>query len=336
MKDSQLEPLERLLSSSPKERLEGIRYWYKQVSPYVFKWFDIFGKLSFVRDYYFGMDVELFSRWEYDTNRVSDRLGHGTKAKYNYWAYVNRHFCRDLYQAAVLQARDAHSDESRVQYLIDYLNAGKAWRDREGQTPLLKRWRTKWRHRYNEHIHHMLALFWRSHNTSIVYWDWQARVQDYYNAEDPVEQRFINGVIIRLDFVSDLPFHLPHHRNMMLPIGLIGEFLNHGPLKYPQAYPAPEPRDMLNDEQGLTAALLQHYFHFFTHRRFSAVFTWWIPTPADKLYHHMMAKHQLTIDSPQPRWIREWVQPAQKTIEEIEQRYLNTDDHRIQGARTNI
>ncbi len=309
------------ITMNPQARLKYIREWYKQASPYHFTWLDIFNKKKRnLRTYYLGMDVEMFSAWELQSSRIP--LKQPFNANLNYWNYVNSNFIRDLQQAEKLYQQDQSTSDPRIQYFVDFLNKGREWNEQFGKVSFIKRWKKAWFQAFHHHFLEMCRLFWLSHNTSIVYWDYMARKQGIYQQEDSVEQLFINGVIIRVDFTASLPIRMPIYGNMVIPIGLIGEFLNHGPFRYPHLYPAPMPDDVFDFSHHANGALLHHYISFFLNRHFSAVFTWWIPTPADSELEHLLHQHGLTLEASPSSWLREVLEPAEQTVEGLHHKYL--------------
>ena len=307
---------------STADRIGRIAAWYRKVSPYRIIWFDLFqSKRSWsLRSYYLGMDVEIFSQWEAQSRRVCD--DRRRSGELNYWDYVNGNFVADLLEAAELYEAGQSSDIPRIQHMIDYLRTGTEWNDGNGRFSFFKKWSRSWLEQFHSHFSQMSRLFWKAHNTSIVYWDREARRNGIYGREDGIEQIFIDGVIIRVDFTSALPFHFPIFGRMIVPVGIIGEFLNKGPFRYPAAYPCPMPTETFDYGAHMDASLLKQYIHFFRNGRFNSVFTWWFPTPSDDRLEQLLYDKQIHIDAPHEDWARELVLPAQKTIEQIHKKYL--------------
>jgi len=312
----------------PAARLAYIKAWFQQASPYHF---------SFLQDLlpfelYFGNDVTTFADWEMGSNRVSARrfeAGHT-----NYWDFVNGNFTSDLVEAAQLFAGKQSSPELRIQRMIDFLAIGQSWRQTHGYF--------KWYdllNPFNEEgeelektFEQMAPVFWLAHNTSIVYWDKLAREIGLWEKEDKLEKQFINSVIIRVHFAADLPFVIPGYGNNIPPVGFVGISINHGPLRYPRQYPIPEPEHDVNYGRMSMASYLQFFFDTLLGSRTNPIYTWWIPSQADQQLFAVLKEKGISIDSPPEDWDREFIQPSQKTLEEIQQYYLahagnKTDPH---------
>lgn len=312
----------------PSERPNLIKQWYLEASPYVFH---VIGGLGIdlgepfkTVQLYLGIDVEIFTKWEVESGRISD--ARFQKGEINYWEYVNANFTADLVEAARLSKDNQTSEQYRIQRLIDFLNKGKEWRQRNGYfkaSQFLNPFEEKKVADFYQLFLDMSYLFWLSHNTSVVYWDKRARELGTYAKENKIEAAFIDGVIIRVDFTAELPVVIPGYENNVPPIGLIGIFLHNGPFKYPMEYPAPMPCVEVNYGNQTTAALLKHYFERLLHGGMSAVYTWWLPTLADADLQKQLLEKGVRMDSPLEDWERELIQPAKKTVEEIQQKYLN-------------
>ncbi|MGZ6525360.1 MAG: hypothetical protein ACXVDB_09695, partial [Tumebacillaceae bacterium] len=170
---------------------------------------------------------------------------------------------------------------------------------------------------------------WLSHNTSIIYWDKRARERDVWQAEALTEAHFVNGVIIRLDFSADMPFSVPPFGTNTPPIGLIGFLLHRGPFKYPVQYPAPippkPPSDLLDYEDETTLQLVMAYLKYMLQNGTSSVFTWWLPTPSDREINSLLQQKGLTLASTPEDWKREILDPAWKSVEQLEAKYLQDE-----------
>ncbi|WP_248565518.1 hypothetical protein [Paenibacillus sp. L3-i20] len=317
----------------PSDRDDAMKQWYMEVSPYKMK---VATKVEYTgvwyrpilftnkKDMYHGMDVELFTSWEIESNRISDtRYNIGT---INYWEWVNAGFTYDTQRAKTLADNNQTSNQINIQRLIDYRKTGKVYLKKYGRLSLgqlANPFDNVTAAKFYSHVRTMSASFWKSHNTSIVYWDDSARRYGYYGSEDPVKQTFIDGVIIRVEFTSDLPFSIPTFGNNVPPVGLIGVFLNSGPFKYPTVYPAPAPSSSTIDYgNGATAEIIRAYMEFLLNEGTNPVFTWWIPGSADDEARAFLQSKGLTIDSPREDWKLQFVDPAAKTIEAIKKKYL--------------
>jgi hypothetical protein len=324
----------------PTERPALIRQWYQLASPYLStvidgvestgKWYDPWAIKK--RDLYFGMDVEMFAQWEVDSGRLCDQRFQ--RGEVNYWEYVNAGFLHDMLTARECLDNDEPAPHFRIQRMIDYLRHGKSWRDKHGvlkSTQILPRLDDLVEEdtELHQHMKEMSTLFWWSHNTSIVYWDHLARQLGLHAQEEHPEHQFVNGVIIRLDFSSDLPYQFLSFGNQMPPVGMIGIFLNHGPFKYPDCYPAPPappaPEGALDYHDETTIGLIKTYFEFLLHDGTNPVFTWWLPTPADREARQILETTGLTLDASMQDWKREVLDPAIQTLHEIQEKYLKSE-----------
>lgn len=329
-----LEPLSNAMATieeptaiPPSARPSLAKQWYMEASPYMITVLDGFDSDPFhplkTIELYLGIDVEIFTQWEVESGRISD--ARFQQAQVNYWEYVNANFTADLLEAARLCAAEQTSDEYRIQRLIDYLRKGKEWRQQNGYFRLkdfINPFDEKSFSDFYEQFMEMSYQFWLSHNTSVVYWDKRARELGIYAREDRIERAFIDGVIIRVDFTAELPVVIPGYENNVPPVGLIGLFLKSGPFRYPMEYPAPVPQDDHDYGNKTTAALFQYYIELLIDGKTSAVYTWWLPTPADSDLKKQLQAQGVRPNSSLEEWEREIVQPAQKSVEEIQQKYL--------------
>ncbi|MGN7470685.1 hypothetical protein [Brevibacillus sp. SAFN-007a] len=310
--------LERALLVLPSARLAFIQTWFQQSSPYRFS---LFGDLL-PFELYFGIDVTTFAHWETETKRVDEQRSQAGDV--NYWDFVNGNFTADLLEATHLFANNRQSPEPRLQRLIDFLLLAQSWRKKHGYF--------KWYDLidpFNEHddeffktFEEMSSAFWLAHNTSIIYWDTIARDLGIWHKESFFERQFINSVIVRLHFAADLPFSLPGYGNNIPPVGFLGLSIHYGPLRYPEQYPAPEPESAVNYGSLSTAEYLKFIVESLVKGQTNPVYTWWIPTQADKDLFHLLDEKGISLASPPEEWDREFVQPAQKTLEEIRAYYL--------------
>ncbi|KEO83670.1 hypothetical protein EL26_08410 [Tumebacillus flagellatus] len=333
-------PPGHVINILPSERPALIRQWYQLASPYLStifdgvertgKWYDPWSIKK--RDLYFGMDVEMFAQWEYDSGRVCDERFRAGKT--NYWEYVNAGFLHDILLARQCVDNDEPAPHFRIQRLMDYLRHGKSWQEKHGvlkSTHILPNLEDALEEETELHSHlkEMSTLFWWSHNTSIVYWDHLAREMGLHAQEEHDENLFVNGVIIRLHFSSDLPYEFLSFGNQMPPVGMIGVFLNHGPFKYPDCYPAPPappaPEDTLDPHDETTVGLIKTYFDILLHDGTNPVYTWWLPTPADREARRILETTGLQPDSSLDDWKREFVDPAIQTLHEIQEKYLKSE-----------
>ncbi|TDQ42627.1 hypothetical protein [Aureibacillus halotolerans] len=308
----------------PNQRLEKVRAWYQHRSPYQFHllhwpkkmhWADRFHDAAL----YFGMDVEWFMKWETTSGRVVPlRPG-------NYWDFVNSHFAEDLQQANDLYEAKRTAMHPRIQHFINYIEESDAWHRKYGRLKLTDLFRPGFVKAWHTHFIKLSTLFWLSHNTSIVYWDNEARELGIYEREDPIEQKFIDGVVIRVNFTSALPIELPGKGRAIPPIGLIGLFLFHGPLAYPAIYPAVFPEGPFQFHAKTNAALIHGYFEAMLHHEYSSVFTWWFPTPSDLELKQILEEKQLQLHSPLEDWVRELIQPEKWSLQEIQRKYLSVN-----------
>ncbi|RNB92450.1 hypothetical protein EDM56_01750 [Brevibacillus fluminis] len=324
---SALADIEEPTTIPPSARPALIKQWYLEASPYIVAVVDGFTGNPLhpleMTELYLGIDVEIFTQWEVESGRLSDaRFSQG---QVNYWEYVNGNFTADLMEAARLSAANQSSEEYRIQRLVDYLNKGKAWREQNGYFRLqefINPFDEKSFSSFYAIFLEMSYQFWLSHNTSVVYWDKKARELGIYSQEDKVERAFIDGVIIRVDFTAELPIVIPGYENNVPPVGLIGLFLKHGPFRYPAHYPAPAPHDDLDYGNKTTAAMFSYYIELLVDGKTSAVYTWWLPTPADSDLKEQLQAHGIRLDSSLEEWEREIVQPAALSVEEIQRKYL--------------
>ncbi|MED1918931.1 hypothetical protein P4V64_26830 [Bacillus thuringiensis] len=310
--------VERAAVVSPSSRLDFIKSWFQQSSPYRFH---IFGDL--LPELYFGIDVTTFARWETDTNRINEeRVEAG---EINYWDFVNGNFTADLIEATYLFANNESSPELRIQRLIDFLFIAQKWRRKHGCFSLFDMLDPF--HDYDEEFYktfeQMSSSFWLAHNTSIIHWDTLSRELGIWQKESFFERQFINSVMIRLHFAADLPFSLPGYGNNIPPVGFLGISIHFGPFRYPEDYPAPEPEFDVNYGELSTATYVKFMFESFLNGKTNPVYTWWIPTQADKELFRTLQEKGISLDSPPEDWDREFVQPARKTLEEIRAFYLN-------------
>ncbi|EJL26875.1 hypothetical protein [Brevibacillus sp. BC25] len=310
--------VERAAVVSPSSRLDFIKSWFQQSSPYRFH---IFGDL--LPELYFGIDVTTFARWETDTKRINEeRVEAG---EINYWDFVNGNFTADLIEATYLFANNESSPELRIQRLIDFLIIAQKWRRKHGCFSLFDMLDPF--HDYDEEFYktfeQMSSSFWLAHNTSIIHWDTLSRELGIWQKESFFERQFINSVMIRLHFAADLPFSLPGYGNNIPPVGFLGISIHFGPFRYPEDYPAPEPEFDVNYGELSTATYVKFMFESFLNGKTNPVYTWWIPTQADKELFRTLQEKGISLDSPPEDWDREFVQPARKTLEEIRAFYLN-------------
>lgn len=329
-----------LLNLLPSERPALIRDWYKAGSPYLARllegverrgrWYEpwMFRK----RDFYFGMDVEMFAEWEVRSGRLCDHRF--VQGEVNYWEFVNAGFVQDLLLARRCVEQDHPAPHHRIQHLMEYWQQGRSWRAKHG---VLKSTQVLFaledaldaQSELHEHLQEMSRLFWKSHNTSIIYWDQSARALGLYDQETQEERLFINGVIIRLHFTCDLPYQFLSFGNQMPPVGMIGLFLNHGPFKYPAVYPAPPappaPQGTLDYHEETMVALFKMYLRFLLQKGTNPVYTWWLPTPADREVQDLLATTGLTWDASPLDWKREVIDPALQTLHEIQAQYLTSE-----------
>ncbi|KQL46848.1 hypothetical protein AN963_18305 [Brevibacillus choshinensis] len=302
----------------PAARLEYIKTWFKQASPYHFSFLEEL--IPF--ELYFGNDVTSFADWEMDSLRVSSErfdAGH-----INYWDFVNGNFTSDLVEAAQLFTNKQSSSEPRIQRMIDFLNIGQNWRQTHGYFKwydLLNPF-NKEGEEFERTFEQMAPTFWLAHNTSIIYWDKKARELGLWEKENVLEQQFINSVIIRVHFAADLPFTIPGYGNNIPPVGFVGISINHGPLSYPKQYPIPAPEHDVNFGTLSIASYLKFFFDTLFNRRTNSIYTWWIPTQADQQLYQLLKEKGISVDSPPEDWDREFIQPSQKTLEEIQHFYL--------------
>lgn len=305
----------------PPVRLDYIKTWFQQVSPYHFSFLEEI--LPF--ELYFGNDVTTFADWEIDSLRVShERYESG---HINYWDFVNGNFTSDLAEAAQLFASQLTSPEPRIQRLIDFLALGQNFRQTHGTFrlyDLINPFNDEEDEEFQRTFERMASAFWYAHNTSIVYWDKMARELGLWDKEDELEQQFINSVIIRVHFAADLPFTIPGYGNNIPPVGFLGIVINHGPFRYPKEYPIPEPEHEVNYGTLSTAAYLKFFFETLVKRKTNPLYTWWIPSQADDQLFRLLNEKGISIDSPPEDWDREFIQPSQKTLEEIQHYYLST------------
>ncbi|MBL0387800.1 hypothetical protein JJB07_14255 [Tumebacillus sp. ITR2] len=333
-------PPGQVINILPSERPALIRQWYQLASPYLSsiidgvestgKWYDPWAIKK--RDLYFGMDVEMFAQWEYESGRLCDtRFQQGVT---NYWEYVNAGFLHDILLARQCVDNGESAPHFRIQRLMDYLCHGKSWREKHGvlkSTHILPKLDDALEEESELHTHvkEMSTLFWWSHNTSIVYWDQLARELGLHNQEEHDENLFVNGVIIRLHFSSDLPYQFLSFGNQMPPVGMIGIFLNHGPFKYPDVYPCPPapaaPEGSLDYHDETTIGLIKTYFEFLLQDGTNPVFTWWLPTPADREARRILETTGLSMGASMQDWKRELVDPAIQTLHEIQVKYLKNE-----------
>ncbi|QRG70851.1 hypothetical protein JNE38_30210 [Brevibacillus choshinensis] len=302
----------------PAARLDYIKSWFKQASPYHFSFLEEL--IPF--ELYFGNDVTSFADWEMDSLRVSSErylAGH-----INYWDFVNGNFTSDLVEAAQLFANKQSSSEPRIQRMIDFLTIGQNWRQTHGYfkwydliNPFNKNGEE-----FEKTFEQMAPIFWLAHNTSIIYWDKKARELGLWEKENALEQQFINSVIIRVHFAADLPFTIPGYGNNIPPVGFVSLSINHGPLCYPKQYPIPEPEHEVNYGTLSIASYLKFFFDTLFSRKTNSIYTWWIPTQADQQLYQLLGEKGISVDSPPEDWDREFIQPSQKTLEEIQQFYL--------------
>lgn len=310
--------LERAIVVPPSARLAFIKTWFQQTSPYRFNLFDDL----LPSELYFGIDVTTFAHWEVETKRIDEQRSQAQDV--NYWDFVNGNFTADLLEATHLFASNQQSSEPRLQRLIDFLLIAQKWRKKHGYF--------KWYDLidpFNEHddeffktFEEMSSAFWLAHNTSIIYWDTIARDLGIWQKESFFERQFINSVIVRLHFAADLPFSLPGYGNNIPPVGFLGISIHYGPLRYPQQYPAPGPESAVNYGPLSTAEYLKFLLVSLVKGKTNPVYTWWIPTQADKELFEILNEKGVSLESPPEDWDREFVQPAQKTLEEIRAHYL--------------
>lgn len=123
---------------------------------------------------------------------------------------------------------------------------------------------------------------------------------------------------------ADLPFTIPGYGNNIPPIGFLGISINWGPLRYPQQYPAPEPERDVNKGKLTMAEYIKFIFESLIKGQANPIYTWWLPTQVDKQLYHLLEERGLALDSPPEDWDREFIQPSQKTLKEIQQFYLHT------------
>ncbi|MGD8190489.1 hypothetical protein ACQCN2_10935 [Brevibacillus ginsengisoli] len=310
--------LKRASFLPPSTRLDYIKSWFQQASPYRF---------SFINDLmpfelYFGNDVFTFADWEVASMRVNEkRLQAGLM---NYWDFVNGNFAADLLEAAHLLAGNQSSLDLRIQRLIDFLVLGQNWRQKHGcfkWYDLLNPFKDD-EEEFFQTLEQMTTTFWLAHNSSIIYWDKKARDLGIWQKETRFEQQFINSVIIRVHFAADLPFTIPGFGNNIPPIGFLGISINHGPLRYPKMYPAPKPERDVNYGSLSLASYLKFVFEFLLKGQTNPIYTWWLPTQADKKLYRLLNEKGISLDSPPEDWDREFIQPSQKTLEEIQKYYL--------------
>ncbi|MFD2368833.1 hypothetical protein ACFSO0_02280 [Brevibacillus sp. GCM10020057] len=302
----------------PASRLEYIKRWFQQASPYHFSFLEEL--LPF--ELYFGNDVTTFVDWEMDSDRISAKRFE--VGQMNYWDFVNGNFASDLLEAADLFAGKQSSPEPRIQRLIDFLSIGQNWRQAHGYFKwydLLNPFNREGE-AFEKTFEQMASAFWLGHNTSIIYWDKVAREIGLWDKEDELEQQFINSVIIRVHFAADLPFTIPGYGNNIPPVGFIGITINHGPLRYPRQYPIPAPEHKVNCGTLSVASYLKFFIDTLLHNRTNPLYTWWIPSQADQQLFGLLQEKGISIDSPPEDWDREFIQPSQKTLEEIRQYYL--------------
>lgn len=303
----------------PASRLAYLKTWFQQVSPYRFSFLG--DLLPF--ELYFGIDVTTFADWEMDSTRVNEKRMEA--GQINYWDFVNGNFATDLMEAAHLFANKQSSPELRIQRLIDFLSLGQGWRQKHGYFKwydLLNPFNNE-EEEFYQTFEQMASTFWLAHNTSIIYWDKIARDLGLWQKENEFEQQFINSVIIRVHFAADLPITIPGYGNNIPPIGFLGITINVGPFRYPKQYPAPEPEQDVNCGSLSTASYLKFLFETLIKGQTNPVYTWWLPTQADKQLYRMMNEKGVSFDSPPEDWDREFIQPSQKTLEEIQQFYLS-------------
>ncbi|QHZ58326.1 hypothetical protein M655_023265 [Brevibacillus sp. NSP2.1] len=310
--------LERAVVVPPSSRLAFIKTWFQQSSPYRFS---LFGDLL-PFELYFGIDVATFAHWEAETKRIDEQRSQAGDV--NYWDFVNGNFTADLLEATHLFANNQQSPELRIQRLIDFLLLAQSWRKKHGYF--------KWYDLidpFNEHddeffktFEEMSSAFWLAHNTSIIYWDTIARDLGIWQKESFFERQFINSVIVRLHFAADLPFSLTGYGNNIPPVGFLGISIHYGPLRYPEQYPAPGPEFDVNYGPLSIAEYLKFILESLVKGQTNPVYTWWIPTQADKDLFQILDEKGISLESPPEDWDREFVQPAQKTLEEIRAHYL--------------
>lgn len=303
----------------PAARLAYIKSWFKQASPYHFSFF---GELLPI-ELYFGNDVTTFADWEIESLRVShERFEQGHT---NYWDFVNGNFTTDLVEAAHLFANKESSPEPRIQRMIDFLTICQNWRQTHGcfkWYDLINPFH-KAGDEFEKTFEELAPVFWRAHNTSIVYWDKLARELGIWKRENLLEQQFINSVIIRVHFAGDLPFAIPGYGNNIPPIGFVGISINHGPLSYPKVYPIPAPEHDVNYGTLSVANYLKFFFDTLLNKKTNSIYTWWIPSQADQELYALLQEKGISVDSPPEDWDREFIQPSQKTLEEIHHYYLS-------------
>ncbi|MED1945236.1 MULTISPECIES: hypothetical protein [Brevibacillus] len=310
--------VERAAVVSPSSRLDFIKTWFQQSSPYCFH---IFGDL--LPELYFGIDVTTFARWETDTKRINEeRVEAG---EINYWDFVNGNFTADLIEATLLFANNESSPELRIQRLIDFLIIAQKWRRKHGCFSLFDMLDPFHDHdeEFYKTFEQMSSAFWLAHNTSIIHWDTLSRELGIWQKESFFERQFINSVMIRLHFAADLPFSLPGYGNNIPPVGFLGISIHFGPFRYPEDYPAPGPEFDVNYGELSTATYVKFMFESLLNGKTNPVYTWWIPTQADKELFRTLQEKGISLDSPPEDWDREFVQPARKTLEEIRAYYLN-------------
>ncbi|MED2255077.1 hypothetical protein ABEO98_25050 [Brevibacillus parabrevis] len=310
--------LERAIVVPPSSRLAFIKTWFQQSSPYRFH---LLGDLL-PFELYFGIDVTTFAHWETETKRVNEHRSQAGDV--NYWDFVNGNFTADLLEATHLFSNNQQSSEPRIQRLIDFLLLAQSWRQKHGYF--------KWYDLidpFSEHdqeffktFEEMSSSFWLAHNTSIIYWDTIARDLGIWQKEDFFEQQFINSVIVRLHFAADLPFSLTGYGNNIPPVGFLGISIHYGPFRYPEQYPAPGPEFDVNYGQLSTAEYLKFMLESLLKGQTNPVYTWWIPTQADRDLFHILNEKGISLESPPEDWDREFIQPAQKTLDEIRAHYL--------------
>lgn len=310
--------VERAAVVPPSTRLSFIKNWFQESSPYRFS---LLGDL--LPELYFGIDVATFAHWETDTMRINEeRVRSG---EINYWDFVNGNFTADLIEATHLFSNKESSSELRIQRLIDFLLLAQKWRQKHGYFSLFDIVNPFHEHdeEFYKTFEEMSSSFWLAHNTSIVHWDTLSREIGIWQQESFFEQQFINSVIIRLHFAADLPFTLPGYGNNIPPVGFLGISIHYGPFRYPEDYPAPEPAFDVNNGELSTATYVKFMIESLIDGKTNPVYTWWIPTQADKELFRIMQDKGISLDSPPEDWDREFVQPSRKTLEEIRAYYLN-------------
>ncbi len=96
-----------------------------------------------------------------------------------------------------------------------------------------------------------------------------------------------------------------------------------GPLRYPSEYPAPEPDRDVDYGSLSVASYLKFLFASLIKGQTNPIYTWWLPTQADQQLYRLLDEKGLSLDSPPEDWDREFIQPSQKTLEEIQNYYLS-------------